>query len=58
MEPEPPMNAGKLVTFSLAAVLALSSAAEDIQPPEREARIREVNSTIRDSAPANMWSDA
>ena len=52
------MNAGKLVTFSLAALLALSSVAEDLQPPEREAQLHELNSTIRDSAPANVWSDA
>ena len=52
------MKLGLIPAVTFFAVLALSSTAAYALPENYEARLREANSTIRDDAPAKMWSDA
>lgn len=52
------MKPGTIPAVMFAAVLALSSAAAYALPENYEARLREANNSIRDNAPAKIWSDA
>ena len=58
LETAPPMKPGTIPAVTFAAVLALSSVAAYALPENYEARLRALNSTIRDDAPAKIWSDA
>ena len=51
------MKPGTIPAVISAAVLALSPAAYAL-PDNYEARLQEANTTIRDDAPAKIWSDA
>ena len=52
------MKPGTIPAITFAAVLALSSAVAYALPENYEARLHEANNSIRDDAPAKIWSDA